>query len=200
MTSGNTDTAAEQLHEWFATVVRLTGETLFSIAPKGPHGDAVVLDVLKRNARILHSSRLDLEGKLYSPLCFFLVAACRILRTTLAAGHWQAALENVLDLKHQLESTRGTSATLGLEIGTPATLFKQELEEALLQAGVASGVSYLSKNDRQVALGLAVNWGMRLLLAYAGEFAPSTPVADQKNLTWLAHLVQPTAQIPRRTP
>ena len=63
-------TVAEQLNDWFRSIVHSTGESLFSIAPEGPHRDAVVLDVLKRNARILSEAELDSKGKLYSPLLF----------------------------------------------------------------------------------------------------------------------------------
>ncbi len=54
-------------------------------------------------------------------------------------------------------------------------LFKAEFVEAIRQAGLVEDTSFLSKEDRQVAIGLAVNWGMRLLLAYALE----TPRPDQ---------------------
>ena len=91
--------AAQQLHDWFLGVLHLTDKTLFGIAPEGPHRDAVVLDVLTRNARILAESETDNEGRLYSPLCFFLAAACRRLRTSLGVGHWQAAVDNVIRLR-----------------------------------------------------------------------------------------------------
>jgi hypothetical protein len=117
-----------------------------------------VLDALKRNTRILSQSELDSEGKIYSPLCFFLAAACRKLGTSLGVGHWRAALDNVVHLQQRMVSARAESATVGLEIGSPAVLFKQEFDEAINQAAVAGGVSYLNKEDRQVALGLAINW------------------------------------------
>ena len=72
MTATDPRSAAVQLHGWFESILRLTEESLFSIAPEGPHRDAVVLDTLKRNARmILSQADLDNEGKLYGPLCFF---------------------------------------------------------------------------------------------------------------------------------
>jgi hypothetical protein len=125
------------------------------------------LDVLKRNARIISLSELDSEGKLYSPLCFFLAAACRKLGTSLGVGHWRAALDNVVHLHEHLMNAGAEFAIIGLEVGSPAVLFKQEFDEAVSQASLAGGVSYLNKEARQVALGLAINWGMRLLLAYA---------------------------------
>jgi hypothetical protein len=39
-------------------------------------------------------------------------------------------------------------------------------------AGLEGSASYLNREERQVALGLAINWGMRLLLAYAVECYP----------------------------
>ena len=47
----DTKPVAEQLHDWFGSVLRLSDDSLFSIVPDGPHRDAVVLDVLKRNGR-----------------------------------------------------------------------------------------------------------------------------------------------------
>lgn len=182
---------AEQLHGWFRSVLHLTEENLFSIVPEGPHREAVVLDVLRRNAGILSKSELDNKGELYSPLCFFLAAACREMGISLGVGHWRAAVDNVVHLEGRSVSARAESATVGLEIGGPAVLFKQELDEAINQAGLAGGVSYLDKENRQVALGLAINWGMRLLLASALERLHSTNHADRKDLAWLAKLMEP---------
>ena len=182
---------AEELQKWFLSVSRLTEESLFGIVPEGPHRDAVVLDALKRNARVLSQSELDNAGKLYSPLCFFLAAACRQLGTSLAVGHWRAALHNAIHLQRQAASTRAESARVGLEIGSPAAIFKQEFDEAVNQAAVARDVSYLNNEDRQVALGLAVNWGMRLLLAYALECGHSMNGSDRRDLAWIANLVEP---------
>src|ERR1035438_1230953 len=178
---------AEQLNDWFRSIVYLTGESRFGIVPEGPHRDAVVLDVLKRNARILSEAELDSKGKLYSPLCFFMAAACRKLGTSLGVGHWRAALDNVVHLQHRIVSARAESEMVGLEIGSPAVLFKQELGEAINQAALAGGVSYLNKEDRQIALGLAINWGMRLLLAYALECCRAITSSNRKDLAWIAN-------------
>ena len=184
---GDLAAAAEQLNDWFRSIVHSTGESRFGIVPEGPHRDAV-LDVLKSSARILSQAELDSTGALYSPLCFFLAAACRKLGTSLGAGHWRAALDNVVHLQHQIVNARAESEMVGLEVGSPAVLFKQELGEAINQAALAGGVSYLNKEDCQVALGLAINWGMRLLLAYALE-CPSMTRSNRKDLAWIADLV-----------
>jgi hypothetical protein len=182
---------AAQLDEWFHSILRLTDESLFSIVPEGPHRDAVVLDVLKRNARILSQSELDSGGKLYSQLCFFLAAACRRLGVSLGVGHWRAALDNVVDLQQRMVNARAESELVGLEFGSPAVRFKQEFDEAIYQAAITGGVSYLTKESRQVALGLAINWGMRFLLAYALECVRSTNGSTRQDLSWVANLVEP---------
>ena len=182
---------AEQLHTWFHSVLRLTDQSLFSIVPEGPHRGAVVLDVLTRNARLLAESEIDIEGRLYSPLCFFLAAACRKLGTSLGVGHWRAAVDNVVHLQEQMVSARAESATVGLEIGSPAVLFKQQLVEAIIQTGLAGAPSYLDKENREIALGLAVNWGIRLLLGHALECSHAVIDSDRKDLAWVAGLLAP---------
>ena len=190
MTTTDPQSVAAQLHHWFESILRLTEESLFSVVPAGPHRDAVVLDTLKRNARILSQAELDNEGKLYGPLCFFLAAGCRRLGTSLAAGHWRAAMNNVTDLQNRLMSTRDESYAVGLDIGSPAVVFKREFDEAVRQSGLAGSVSYFGKEDREVALGLAINWGMRLLIAYALECSPSKG-SDRKDLAWVGSVVKP---------
>ncbi len=190
MDRGSQDLSTK-LNQWFESVLNLTENSLFSIAPEGPHRDAVVLDAVMRNARIIHQAELDHDGKLYSPLCFFLAAACRQLRTRLGSRHWRAALDNVSDLHKQLVKSRADSVDVGLDIGTPAPLFKAEFDEAVRQAGLIVGTSFLSKQDRQVALGLAINWGIRLLLAYALELSRPMHSSGRKDLAWLAEQVRP---------
>src|SRR6266566_8159265 len=103
MMDSNPQAVAEHLNEWFRSVLHFTDSSLFSIAPEGPHRDAVILDVLKRNARIIAAGKLDRNGELYSPLCLFLAAACRRLAITLGPGHWRAAVDNLIQLQSQTE-------------------------------------------------------------------------------------------------
>jgi hypothetical protein len=188
----DSEAIANDLNQWFQSVQRLTEASLFSIGSEGPHRDAVVLDALRRNARIVYEAKLEPDGKLYSPICFFLAAACRQLRTGLGIGHWHAALDNVRDLRKQLANSRSDSVHVGLDIGTPATLFKGEFDEAIRQSGLIDGTSFLGKEDRQVAVGLAVNWAIRLLLAYAVETPRPAPPSDRQDLAWLAERVGPS--------
>ncbi len=94
-------------------------------------------------------------------------------------------------MQEQTVSVRAESATVGLEIGSPAELFKQEFDEAIRQAALAGGVGYLDKEDRQVALGLAINWGMRLLIAYALDCHEPVTDSNRKDLAWVGNLVAP---------
>ncbi|HEX4229096.1 MAG TPA: hypothetical protein VHZ07_10520 [Bryobacteraceae bacterium] len=180
---------AAELDEWFQSVARLTDAGLFSIAPDGPHRDAVVLDALRRNARTVYEAELDTDGRLYSPICFFLAAACRQVGVPLRIGHWRAALDNVRNLQRQLGISRSESLDVGLDLGSPATIFKAEFDEAVRQAGLIDGVSFLSKKDREVALGLAINWGIRLLLTYSVSTSRPPQPSKHKDLAWLADRV-----------
>lgn len=182
-------TPAQELHEWFQRLRRITEATHFEMVPAGPHREALVLDVLRRNARIVKDSDLDLSGRLYSPICFFLVAACQRLGVELGMSHWRAALDNVNHLRNQLETHSEQLQQLGLELAPPAELFKNEFSEAIRQAGLIEGATFLTQEHRKVALGLAVNWAMRLLLAYAMQ-VPATPLSSEKrDLSWLANQV-----------
>lgn len=179
------DQLAAELTEWFDSVFDQTQESLFGIAPQGPHRDAVAFDTMIRNARILHRAELNGGGELYSPLCFFLAAACRYLGVRLGIGHWRAALENLChsQVLPELEA-------LGLPLGTPAYRFKAELDAAIEQAGFIDRVSLLHKEDRKVAIGLGVNWAMRLLLACAAGYPNPVESPGRKDFAWLATRVQ----------
>ena len=179
------DQLAAELTEWFASVFDLTQESLFGIAPEGPHRDAVVVDSMVRNARIIYRAELDTEGKLYSPLCFFLVAACRYLGARLSAGHWRAALETVCQSQHHT-----SLEAFGLPLGTPAYRFKTELDAAIEQVGFIDRASLLNKENRKVAMALGINWAIRLLLACAADYPNPVESPGHRDFGWLAIRVQ----------
>jgi len=185
---------AADLNAWFQDVRRAMEKGVVGIAPEGPHRDAIVLDALQRNARLILDAPLDEEGFLYSPVCFFLVAACRRLRLQLGEGHWRAAIESLRGLRTQLEEARAVSSSVGLDLGTPAKFFKQELEQAIQNAGLGGRPSYLEREDREIALGLAVNWALRFLPAYASE-CHRLPTTDRRDLSWIGALVDPGSRI-----
>jgi len=183
------ESAARELHHWFADVLDATDKSVFGIAPEGPHRGAVVLDVLSRNGRLLAGAEPDHEGRLYTPLCLFLAAACRKLNVSLGAGHWRAAIGNMLQLRRQLTAdTKSTS--LGLELGGPVHLFYNELKQSITKAGLAGVPTLLNPENKEIALGLAINWALRFLLAYAMECpALGPPSEGRKDLAWIASLL-----------
>lgn len=191
MDRSRSSVAATELHEWFQGVERLAHEGLFGIAPEGPHRSAVILDVLKRNARLLVDAELDHNGTLYTPVTLVLVAGSKKLGIALRAGHWRAAVENVLDTRERMRSLDMTAAWL--DLGDPAAVFFAELKEALRQSGVAGVPSYLDDGNRRIALGLALNWAMRFLLAYALGCKTSEHLKGRKDLSWIARVLSVTA-------
>jgi hypothetical protein len=182
---------AKLLHEWFQRVIHSTDQMLFGIAPKGPHREAVVLDVLSKNARKLRTASLDTNGELYTSLLLLLAAIYRRLALTLNESHWEAALTNVLTLGESIIEYRAEANSLGLEFGTSAALFKGVFDDALGNSGLAGVDSGLGEEDQRMALGLALNWGMRFLLAYAVECGESLPeqVPGKKDLSWIRDVV-----------
>jgi len=176
--------AAEKMHGWFEEVLRLADQGLFGIVPEGPHRGAVILNVLTQNARVILDSEMDKEGTLYQPLSLFLAAGCRKLKVPLGVRHWKAAVENVLRLSEQMAAPEA-STEVALDLGNPAAIFFGELRESIRQAGLAGTRGY---QDREIALGLAINWGMRFLLAYALA-CPLPRASGRKGLGWIRSLL-----------
>jgi hypothetical protein len=180
--------AATALHQWFDGVANLILKAESEVAPAGPHRDAVVLNILTRNARQLREIDIDRKGALYTPLCFLLATACHRLGIKLGEGHWESAIAHVISLNRQLGTLRNASAGVGLEIANPVRLFKEQMDEALLNAGVAGVPTFLDAEGRRIALGLAINWGIRLLCAYALESeVPVEPT--RRDLGWIRELL-----------
>ena len=149
--------------------------------------DLEALHVLRRQAARLRSSRLAQDGASYTTLCLFLAAASRTLNLRLEPRHWVAALRNVSEQRGlTLENE------LGVSLGSPAERFKMLLDDAIDAAGLGAQVTGLDAKNQQVALGLAVNWGMRTLLAYAAE--PGVRHArgprTRHDLAWIGALVR----------
>lgn len=182
--------AAHQLHEWFKRIRHLVTVSVLA-GHEGAHRDAMVLNVLSRNARQIREPDVDRKGLLYSPLCFMLAAACERLGISLGPRHWEAAISNVISLSRQVAGATNESAMVGLEISSPARLLKEQVDEALLHAGVAGVPTFLDPEGRQIALGLAINWGIRFLCAYALECQGLHVEPSRQDLAWIAALLRP---------
>lgn len=179
------DEPARELHAWLKSVLHACDSSIFALASSEEHRAATILHVLTRNAKTLVNGVIGREGALYPPLCFTLAASCRRLGIEPSARNWRAALQNVLS------AGPWDTGEVGLSMGTPAEIFKGLMDEALINAGVTDRPTILNDENRRAALGLAVNWGMRFLLAYALEAAPKRTHkrGEVHDLRWVRGLV-----------
>jgi hypothetical protein len=181
---------AAQLADWFGDIARLWSLLYFDGSTSTAHRDAAILEVLSCNAKIVLASPVDARGDLYKPLTLTLVAACRRLGIIPTARHWVAAIRNVREVRGRTAPAAGEQ--LGLPIGTAASLFKELFGEALVEAGVTDRPTILTEANRRASLGLAVNWGLRFLLAYAHEIRPGrTSRHRPHDLRWVRSLIGP---------
>jgi hypothetical protein len=179
------ESAAAELNAWFASVADLSAKAFGW--HRDSHGDAAALHVLRRQAARLSSSRLAEDGASYTTLCLFLAAASCTLNLPLEPRHWVAALRNVREQRGlRLENE------LGVSLGSPAERFKILLDDAIDAAGLGAQATALDAKNQRLALGLAVNWGLRTLLAYAAETGLRRPRGPrtQHDLTWIGALVR----------
>jgi hypothetical protein len=187
-------TAAE-LTGWFADIVRLWSAACFDWSTSPEHRDAAILETLSRNAKLILDAQVDPKGDLYKPLTMALAAACRRHGVIPAERHWLAALRNVQDLRRCVASA--DPERFALPIGTPASVFKDLFCEALVQAGVTDRPTILVEENRRASLGLAINWGLRFLLAYAAEMRPprSHGRREVRDLSWVHSLIVTESQL-----
>jgi hypothetical protein len=180
--------AAKELTEWFGKACQTVLRAIPALAPTAEHQNAAISSLLSRHARQLSEGGLT-PDQVYSSLVFYLGAACWRLKLTLSEQNWLAAINNVKSLKEQLAENTETF-DVGIELGSTATLFRQQFEEALINSGVSGMPSMLDQDNQKLALGLSINWGMRFLLAYAAE-QKLTPSDSRQNLAWISSLVSP---------
>lgn len=179
---------AAQLADWFTEIVRLWSSAYFDWSTSPNHRDAAVLEILSRNAKVMLEAPLDSQGNLYKPLTLVLAAACRRHGVVPTARHWLAALQNVLEVRSRVASAGAQQ--FALPVGTAASLFKDLFCEALVHAGVTDRPTILVEENRRASLGLALNWGLRFLLAYALEIRPSRSHGrEARDLRWVHSLI-----------
>ena len=182
------EAAAAELADWFGDIVRLWSSMYFDWSTSPAHRDAAILEVLSRNARTIIEAPLDSHGDLYKPLTLALTAACRRHGVVPTARHWLAALQNVMEVRGRVASAG--AQRFALPCGTAASLFKDLFCEALVHAGVTDRPTILVEENRRASLGLALNWGLRLLLAYALETRPARSRRRKaRDLRWVHSLV-----------
>jgi hypothetical protein len=183
-----TDQPARALNEWFASVL-CTCDMVFQLPETTAHREAVIHSMLTSNAKVIIASEIDDKGKLYPAVAKALAAACRKLGVETNVGHWKAALQNVLGASAEFGKHNDT---LGLALGSPAAVFKSLFDEALINSGVTDRPTILVEENRKTALGLAINWGMRFLLAYAAELPTRGRRAPaSQDVWWIRSLIEP---------
>jgi hypothetical protein len=189
---------ARELTSWFRSVASLVQPALFPGDAR--EREAHAWHLLLRSAAKLVDSRLDETGSLYTPLCLFLAAACEKLRAELHPELWRAALANVLSFGEHAElfgRILGEGSGEAEEPGNPvarfrsvSSLFKRELDSSLVLAGLTTQESPLDETNRRLALEMAVNWAVRLLIAYA-LIARSKEHGTAQDLSWVRGQVVP---------
>ena len=187
-TRSRTEEPTRALNEWFASVLR-TCDMVFQLPETTAHREAVIHAMLTSNAKVIVDSEIDDEGKLCPAAAKALAATCRKLGIETNVGHWNAALQNVLGASAGFGKH---SDTLGLALGSPAAVFKSLFDEALINAGVTDRPTILVEENRRAALGLAINWGMRFLLAYALELPSRRGRARApEGVWWIRSVIEP---------
>ena len=181
--------SAQALYAWFQSVLQEC-DAIFALTTSPAHREVVIQSVLTSNAKIVVDSVLDRDGALYPALCKLLAAAVRKLSLELSGAHWKAALQNVASVYSQRKSRR---TEVGLDFGSPAAIFKGLLAEALINAGVTDRPTILIDENRTAALGLAINWGIRFLLAYAAELPvrPRKRAQRAHDIWWIRTVLVP---------
>ena len=180
--------AATELADWFSDIVCLWSSMYFDWSTSPAHRDAAILEILSLNAKTIIQAPLDSHGDLYKPLTLALAAACRRHGVVPTARHWLAALQNVLEVQSRVASAGAEQ--FALPFGTAGSLFKDLFCEALVHAGVTDRPTILVEENRRASLGLALNWGLRFLLAYALEIRPARRRRRRtRDLRWVHSLI-----------
>ena len=180
--------AATELADWFTDIVRLWSSVYFDWSTSLAHRDAAILEILSSNAKIILEAPLDSHGNLYKPLTLALTASCLRHGVVPRGKHWLAALQDVLEVRNRVSSV--DAQRFALPSGTAASLFKDLLCEALVHAGMTDRRTILVEENRRASLGLALNWGLRFLLAYALEIRPARSHGrGTRDLRWVNSLI-----------
>lgn len=179
--------AAFELSQWFARIVDGVDKMIEGITDSKEHRDAALMGILSRNATSFLSAPIDHAGSLYSPLCLCLASACLRLGIKPTAGNWRAAIDNLVKLTPQLPSA--SLESVGVDLGTPASIFKSLTDEALINAGMTDRPTFLNESNRKTALGLAINWGLRFALAYAADVRDAPAPSGAKDIHWLHRFI-----------
>ncbi len=168
MTSGVVPVrAASRLDAWFRDVRGALDITLFSVGGDPAHRRASVLTVLTRHVGLL-AAATEQPVRALRETTMILAAATHRLAVMPGEREWHAAASNVVTLDAQLSQAAPQSPWVP---SSAAEVFRDQFAETLRHAGVAQAPTVLDAGNRNTALGLSVNWGMRYLVAVAASLA-----------------------------
>ena len=178
---------AYDLQTWFQSIQKLSRDTIFAISRGKEYHDATILGVITENARKVCESKED-GFNLYTPVCLLLVSLSERMNITVVAKHWKAAIENVFSLTRELKQSALANET-GIFLGTSTSIFKSQMREALQNAGLLGYPTNLTEENRKSATCLALNWGIRYLIAYAFEELVKSKLQKTKaqDLFWIGN-------------
>lgn len=159
--------AAPRLDSWFRHVRAALDETLFSVGGDPAHRRASVLTVLTRHVGLL-AAAAEQPVLAIRETTFILAAATHRLGVMPGEREWHTAASNVVALDAQLSEAASQSPWVP---SSAAEVFRDQFTETLRHAGVAQAPTVLDAGNRNTALGLSVNWGMRYLVAVAASLA-----------------------------
>jgi hypothetical protein len=166
--------AAKALDRWFDAMSRHWDQTVFAIGMSEPVRHAAARALLARHATTIVSSAPDARGTLVRPTVIALIAACRVIGVRLDAPRWAAAIANAVELDARLEETFALHPNAVPWIEGAVEVFKVQLDDGLVHGGVTDRPTILAQRNRTLAIGLAVNFGMRFLVAYLRRLDPAT--------------------------
>lgn len=154
--------AAVSLAQWFTSLRETLDKTVFSVGDSEPHQRAAARNVITRHVAELDDAvEAGQQAVEVREIAWILAGATRALGVQLRPNQWLSATQNVARLDVQVDGL-GTPW-----VGDIVSIFRDHFFEALRQAGVTRTPTILSAANRQTALGLSVNWGLRYLVAAA---------------------------------
>ena len=185
---------ARSLRDWFRDVLVAYDKFYSSMATDPKHRKIILWSAIARTATSLASLEAQERRQVFSKACLALGTTCLYLEYRPDAGNWLAAIENVLSLGPSLAEAK--TVVPGLDFSSPVEVFKDQVDTAFANAGVVAGKpTGLDTANREIALNLAGNWALKLLvsLALVPEGTTPDPSAVAPAFHRAAQIVRPLA-------
>lgn len=127
---------------------------------------------LPKDSEPLRPEDTDLTARICAAACESLTVADPAFAVIPEEKHWKAAIGSCEHADASWSEVSRDASQFGLDFGSPEAQWRLQFEEALCVAGYRGRApSFVRPEDQRIALGLVVNWGLRLLVA---RFAKNT--------------------------